>query len=589
MRERERYDAIYDRDSENTNKSVEKIYNAITEIDDALVDKAENYTFSQASNMEHTVTQTDIDFMTGNNSNAQMQTDLENHPQNSKVRRFLHKHKRALLALVACICLVYGVGMFFIWGPAAGGGSGGSGTSYMSYAGPVFPLSTTSDASGIEVTRHTNWDFSPYKSEQITEDMHPDISENTETYTYDRYESESIVTDQYELTNTTNVDITLSLTYPFAAHFTDSIDVMPEIKVNGNIALTEFLAGKFSGSFTPAIGDEDSEEQLNLHNISSWKDYKALLSGDLYFTEAQKEFPSLDIPIIVYEYANLTYVGEEKASNPTFAIHFKHDPSKTTLSGWGWNAGGWEGDGSGYYGCSRVYSPGGNDRDKGATAYLIVIGDDIETPVTQGYGDGGCDKGEEVQDVSVDFKKYETTLEDFIVNICFAEFDTTYEYLYGTYDTDNASLKNLVTKEMALGYIAQLMYDDGILSGDGIERYDSGWLENYVYDYPQMSRVMYLTFDVTIPAGSSITVEATMVKEASIDFVGKNKHRNGYDMVTTLASPLFFTKQTASLSNYEEIEILDQNFGFDLENGITEVELDIQDEHYWMDIKKKAD
>ena len=47
MRERERYDAIYDRDSESTNKSVEKIYNAITEIDDALVDKAENYTFYQ--------------------------------------------------------------------------------------------------------------------------------------------------------------------------------------------------------------------------------------------------------------------------------------------------------------------------------------------------------------------------------------------------------------------------------------------------------------------------------------------------------------------------------------------------------------
>ena len=99
---------------------------------------------------------------------------------------------------------------------------------------------------------------------------------------------------------------------------------------------------------------------------------------------------------------------------------------------------------------------------------------------------------------------------------------------------------------------------------------------------------MYQIFDVTIPAGDRITVDATMVKEASIDFVGKNKHRNGYDMVTTLASPFTFTKQTASLTNFEDIVILDQNFGFDLENGITEVELDIKEEHYWMDVYKKT-
>ena len=531
MREREKND----RNLKTKNDSVEKIYDAITGIDDNLVEKAESYDLSK-----NTVV------TSSHNIDSQTKENLADLGTLSKLRYFLDKHKRVLISVAACACIIYGVGFFFLWGPAAGGGNGSNGTSYMSYAGPVFPLSTTSDTSGIEVTRHTNWDFSPYQSKVVTEDMHPDIPENTENYTYDRYQSESIVTDQYVLTNTTDVDITLSLSYPFAAHFNDSIDVMPEIKVDGTIALTEFVAGKYSGSFTPAIGDEDSEEQLNLHNISSWNDYKALLSDDLYYTEAQKEFPSLNIPIVVYEYANLTYTGNEEASNPTFAIHFEHDPAKTSLSGWGWNAGGWNGDGSGYYGCSRVYIPGGNDIDKGATAYLIVIGEDIETPVIQGYRDGGCDDGEEIKNISVDFKKYETTLEDFIVNICFAEFDTTAEYLYGSYDSDDASLLSLVTKEMALGYIAQLMYDDGILSGDGIERYVTGWLENYVYDYPQMSRVMYLSFDVTIPAGSSITIDATMVKEASIDYTGKNMHRNGYDMVTTLASPFHFTKQTAS-------------------------------------------
>ena len=553
------------------NKPVEKLYDAITDVDESLIEKAEN-AFST-----------------------------------TKKKNFFYRYKHVFIGLAACVCLVYGIGLAFLWGPAAGGGTGNEGSSYMSYAGPVFPLSTVSEAEEIVAVRHTIWDFSPYKSNVITEQMHPDIPKNTETYIYDKYKTASVVTDQYVLTNPTDTDLTLSLMYPFAAKFSDSLDVMPQISVNGTEASTNFIAGKYSGSYGPAWGDEMSEEQLNLDHISSWEGYKTLLSDDVYFSDAQKEFPSLDIPITVYEYSNLTYTGDKEDINPTFAVHFMYDPTKTTLSGWGWNAGGWDngttyyGDGggwnsddtkssvvSGYYGCSRVYIPGGNEIDKGATAYLIVIGEDIETPILQGYKDGGCDKGEEIDGITYDYEKYESTMKDFIVNVCFAEFDTSSEYLYSTADSEDATLLTLLTKDMALGYISQLMYDDGILSADGIERYDSGWLENYVYDFSRMSRVMYLTFDVTIPTGESITIDATMIKDASIDYVGKNKHRNGYDMVTTLASPFTFTKQTASITNFDDIIILDQNFGFDLENGITVVELDVKEEHYWMDVYKKT-
>ena len=49
---------------------------------------------------------------------------------------------------------------------------------------------------------------------------------------------------------------------------------------------------------------------------------------------------------------------------------------------------------------------------------------------------------------------------------------------------------------------------------------------------------------------------------------------NGYDMVTGLGSNLIFTRQTASLEDRGQIEIVRQNFGFDIENGVNEVELD---------------
>ena len=530
----------------------EKLYEAITGINDELVEKAETYDFSK--------------------------------------KKFSFKKRHfALIATAACMCIVIGtvVGVL-LGGRSGGGGADELGTAYMSYMGPVFPLTSTSDVTGIEVTRHTNWDFSPYTSNIVTVPMHSDIPGNTETYTVDRYETESIVSENYVLTNTTEKDITLSLLYPFAARFSDSIHTIPQISIDGNPIEADFFAGKYCGSYAPTWGDEESEELVNLYEPAYWTDYKALLSDGTYLAESRMDFPSLDFPIIVYEYSNLTYIGEDVAVNPTFSIHFKHDPAKTTLSGWGWNAGGWDADGSGYYGCSRVYVPDGNDIDKGATAYFIVIGEDIETPTTEGYINAGCDDGNELEGVTYDFQKYETTMENFLLEVCLSEYADDAELIAGIDYSEEIHIQSMITQKMVLGYIAQLMYDHGILSNDGVERYDTGWLEDYVYEFSNMQRVIYRSFEVTIPANSNITVSATMTKDASLDFIGKLKDRNGYDMVTTLASPFTFTKQTASISNYDSIEILGQNFGFDLENGITEVELDLNEEHYWMDIKKKV-
>lgn len=531
-------------------KPSEKLYHAITEIEDDYIEKAENYDFSK--------------------------------------KKFTFKKRHiALIASAACLCLVVGtvVGVL-LGGRSGGGGAHEYGSSYMSYAGPVFPLTSTSDVTGIEVTRHTDWDFSPYISKTLTEEMHPDIPENTETYTYERYQTESIVSEKYVLTNTTEEDIHLSLLYPFAARFSDPIDSIPQISVDGTELETTFIAGKYSGSYAPAWGSETSEELVNLYEPAYWTDYKALLSDGTYLSESMMNFPSLDIPIIVYEYSNLTYTGEEEATNPTFTVHYKHDPTKTTISGWGWNAGGWEDDGTGYYGCSRVYIPGGNDIDKGATAYFIVIGEDIESLTATGYINAGCEDGNELNGVTYDFQRYETTLENFLLEVCLSEYADGTELIAGIDYSEEIHLLSMLNQKMVLGYIAQLMYDNGILSEDSVERYDTGWLEDYVYEFNHMQRVMYLGFEFVIPAGGSISVDATMIKEASIDYVGENRDRNGYDMVTTLASSFTFTKQTASISNYDSIEILGQNFGFDLENGITEVELDLKEEHYWMDIKK---
>jgi hypothetical protein len=99
-------------------------------------------------------------------------------------------------------------------------------------------------------------------------------------------------------------------------------------------------------------------------------------------------------------------------------------------------------------------------------------------------------------------------------------------------------------------------------------------------------RVIYFSFEVTIPAGESITVVAGQPKDASMDYVGNDKGKDGFDIATRLGSNLTFTEQTASICRFEEIEMIAQNFGFDLENGITEVMLDLNQDHYWMQVRK---
>ena len=80
-----------------------------------------------------------------------------------------------------------------------------------------------------------------------------------------------------------------------------------------------------------------------------------------------------------------------------------------------------------------------------------------------------------------------------------------------------------------------------------------------------------------------------MTKEPSYDFYcahTENQGVCGYDLVTKLGSNLACTAQTATLEDRGQIEIVRQNFGFDLENGIKTVALDPDQEHYYLEVNK---
>ena len=120
----------------------------------------------------------------------------------------------------------------------------------------------------------------------------------------------------------------------------------------------------------------------------------------------------------------------------------------------------------------------------------------------------------------------------------------------------------------------------------------TGCIEDFISESFTMDRVSWMSAQVTVPAGGSVTVEASFAKAGSFDYTcahTKNRGVYGYDMTTQLGSNLACTSQTATLEDRGFIEIVRQNFGFDLKNGVNTVPLDPDTEHYYLEVRRAAD
>ena len=121
-----------------------------------------------------------------------------------------------------------------------------------------------------------------------------------------------------------------------------------------------------------------------------------------------------------------------------------------------------------------------------------------------------------------------------------------------------------------------------------IENEQIVFLNDYISLGLYADRMMYLTFPVVIPAGESVNVTAQMVKYASTSHMSSKDDHEGYDLMTSLGSALDITEQTVGTINMDGAELVDNNFGFDWENGVTEVVLDNSVQHYWMKVRRSS-
>ena len=517
-------------------------------------------------------------------------------------------HWKRWAALAACLALVAAGGYLLprLGGSSAGGGGHDEASAFMSYAGPVFPLTLEEANGSITAQRDITLDFAPWVPVWVSNEETAALEGSTESERQEalerynelrpeggrwHYSDDILVTDGYTLTNSSDADQTVTALYPFAASLYELAQRAPALTLDGTALEADLHVGTYSGGFEGVwdgtIGGE-AEGSVNLDYAESWEDYQNLLSDGSYLQNALGAGPDVSgIPVIVYQFTDPYGPPEDEEAgvpNPSLRVGFDLDYSRTTVLGWGFHMGVFDRENGTMIQGFSIPQPG--ERGYGEDVYyLLVLGEDIENMTTGGYVTGGTDPDtQELEGCGVTVERYESDLDTMlreILGLCWEERDWEIEYSGGNelavdFDTYyRAFLDHLLTY--------------GLLSPEAAERYGAGWLEDMTSEVWTIDRVCWLEAEVTIPAGGSVTLAAAMTKEASYDFYcahTKNQGVKGYDLVTTLGSNLTCTGQTAILEDRGQIEIVRQNFGFDLEAGIKSAALDLGTEHYYLEVKR---
>lgn len=448
----------------------------------------------------------------------------------------------------AAVCITAGIllllGVFSIGTPASTRGGHEAGTEFDFYAGPVMPLTVTGDTGSLLADREITFDFTDLGTEST---------------------GSADVSDRYVLTNNSDTDANIQLIYPFEDSFSSSYagtPAIPQIEAGGKVMDTSIRIGSYSGGLT--------DDNLNLQNAGSWEKYKDLLSDGSYLQSALSDAPLSSEPVTVYIFEDITFPDKNDSGAATIAMEFALDPAKSKVITYGLN--GYSGDGS-----SNQYSFFAQEYSAGLRC-LIVIGDPISDYKLKGYSDGSCTT--ELQGLTCSVKTSESTLDD-ILTSCVADFYNK--------NVGSAASGEIVPSFCTVDNISRAAYDYYLTyaSGDNIMLRYSPWcrLDDIIQDTFGVSRVMYVTCEVTIPAGASINVISKFTKLPSHNYIGfstADEASKGFDMAANLGTVLTFGQQKAGIILPANVRITSQNFGFDIAAGIPTVEL--TGEYYYIEL-----
>ena len=414
-----------------------------------------------------------------------------------------------------------------------GSGSG----DFQSYRGPVLPMTSLNGTEGVDVDRNVDFDFAPYRDSNDYSTLGKGAAG---------------ITDTYILTNTTGETKTLELVYGFQGQFIDHPEEFPAITVDGR-------------TIQPDLYPSADTEEL-VWNAQNFDRYSQVLEENDFLSTALQPSEELDIPVTAYHFTDLAYEGDEVAGFPMLTLRFSLDENTTV-----WTM------------IVDEFSTEQNGKQRmmfridRAEAWVFTVGGTLIDPEFGGNKDYNVTDTSAIDNISYKLETYETTLNDAI------------QYFAQSYDFWAIEGQN--TYPNAGGLTPELLVDGTIKRIHSMGQQNSSekimLIESLFHKVVTEPRMMYLVFPVVLESGQSVTVEATYIQEPSLDISGPKHYREGYELATKLGSDLHFANLSSSLSNTALIELGKQNFGFDLEKGITEVILDLQVDRYYLEVKIK--
>ena len=410
-------------------------------------------------------------------------------------------------------------------------------TDFMSNAGPVFPLTLAQAEPALFADRELLLDCAPY------------AEENTAAIT---------VTDRYTIRNDSGEDCTVTALYPFVSSLSDLNLLQPVLTADGVAVKSTLYPGAFPGWFGPASAEPElAEERWNIRHAESWTEYQTLLTGS-YQADALAPKTLPEQTIYVYSF---TASGETTANAATLAITVDADPEKTTILTYGINGYGQD-EATG----QPQYSFFTNEHRQ-SLHLLAVLGQDLTGCAMQGYTDGSCEQGKELDTLEGTVTRTELPLAELLRQIAAAQLGA---------DASADEVKRLAAAA------AELLTQYGVCSATPAERYSEGRLDDLLQDAETVQRVCYAAAEITIPEGGTVCVEAVFRKPHSFDFFGfYNELVDGYGIMTT-GSALTLQNQTARLDTRGLVTIYGQNFEFDGQGNA--VPLSAQTEYYYLNL-----
>ena len=350
-------------------------------------------------------------------------------------------------------------------------------------------------------------------------------------YTGDGYAdgNKLAVIDAYTLQNSGSTEQSLTLRYPYQSDgMREMAGEAPEIQVDGRRIESRLLAS-----------------QNKTLGTSSWGDYITLMDEN----PAPSISLSADTPVTLYEFSDIRISG---SAGQRYQMELQLDPSADGVF---------------------VSGPDGAERTGEETRLYTGTQQQVRVAVLHGTlaSHGLFAYGNREETAQAQLRSEETTLGEVLREMIPQDI---------TWPQKDGEARWLETTLMS-GPLAWLS-----TKGDGL-------LSVFLSELEGESRIFYREFQVVVPANGSLRVSVQQIKHPSKTLQDgpeaqeAGEGADGYDVVTTLGTRLPITRQQGILTNYDAVEIKDQNFGFAPEQGITEITLKPEKQEYYINVVKK--